>query len=325
MLKKILIYSCIGFVCTFGSLTYINNYVLGSNKTSSYSNPTKENSAININITNESKCIYMTNDLKYITYIDGKKLNLKNISTKVSKEIGDNAIYSKLVEDKNIIIYISYNGKSLNVKTYNIDTDENNTQVSIPLNNVLKIRELNYSNSTNMIFLDCEMKDNKNRLYDNVYKIDIMKHVKLQYSKKDIVHMTALGETIKNEDVVVYENSKNEIFAGNKRILTDYKGKLTLIGKDSNNMIYLKNGNGNILVVNPFNDYIIDKTINIDDKDYKEAVLIENTLYVVYNNYILDAVNNKKIDKSINGTIINIVKNNIIYKTSNNVKVVNFE
>jgi hypothetical protein len=315
-IRKLFVYSIIGTIITGLPLFYINNYVLSddyepvsinkSNKKYTYAAE-----RIKVDMPYEAKDIGLTYDGKYISYIEHEKLYLKEVSEDGQvKEIESEepVIYAKPFDDRDMIMYFTYNNDMLHINTYDIKKDEIREHKSIEVRNLIGVKDVKYSSLTNLIYINVEI-DNGEKSLNRIYRIDIMKNVSIYVRGKRVENMALLSR----EDTLIYQDDKNNIYI-EKRLFKNFSDrKLSLLGVDKDEAIYLMS------VKDPMKVYVIkDRIVNdekqIEDMNYTSIINKNNTIYLIYNNYILDFAQNKKIDIEEGSSVIDIVDNHILYK-----------
>ncbi|QCX34208.1 hypothetical protein FDN13_11135 [Caloramator sp. E03] len=320
MLKKIFAYILIGVILTVTPLYYINNIILGdekitTNKVNSYKSFFMSFKKSGTKIPDTAKNVAVTYDGSYITYIDSEVLYIKNSKDdKLYDIIKDDEpiIYSLPLNDRNIIMYFTYDGKNLAIKTYDIDNQEITEHKSFKASNLKKICDVRYSSYTNLIYI-CSQTKSYGIYKNNIYRVDIMKNISLYAKGKEIENIGLLN----NKDTLVYEDKNSRIHIKSKIFKYDGNSKFKFLGIDDEDNIYLLSleDEKTILVVNDGD--VIEKRY-LDDSSFDSIFNRDNKVCLVYKDYIYDVIQNKKIDIKSGITVIDISDSHIVYKNSNN-------
>jgi len=239
-------------------------------------------------------------DGKYCAYLYRNEIYIKDISSDtLINKISDNATVAafRLISDRDIIIYFTLKGTSLNVKSYDIANNMETLQKTINIPAGATIKHIDYSALTNLIFFNIESGDSS-KLANTLYYLNIMKRVKTINLKNAINNMVLLNNTF----TLYYEDSNNNLFCYPQPIVDFNKQKVQLLGCDSGDNVFIESlDNKNTIYI--VKNEKIDKTINLNDHAYIEIYTNKIGVYVVYSNYIINLAGdiNKKmlLDKNL--------------------------
>lgn len=323
MLKKLFIYILIGIILTLAPLYYINNIILGDEKIikkNIVQNKSHKSSMMSFisrgtEVPDTAKNIAVTYDGSFVTYIDSDVLYIEDskndkIYDTVKEE--EPIIYATPLNDRNIIMYFTYNDETLVIKTYDIDKKEITEHKSFRAINVQEISDVRYSSFTNVIYINA--KTNKyGSQKNNIYRVDIMKNVSLYIKGKAVKNMALLN----NKDTLIYEDKNNKIHIKSKVFEYDNLDKFKLLGVDDQDRIYLLSLEDEKTIFVVKDKEVVDRKY-INNEDSYTLYNRNNRIYLIYNDYIYDIINDKKIKYKPNTQIIDINDENIVYKNIDN-------
>lgn len=319
MLKKLFIYIVIGIGLTILPLCYINNIILGDNSTA-----IKRNSKSNLfnlkgydeaKVPDEAQYIAVTYDGDFVTYIDSGKLYIKNAKNDKMYDVVEEeapVIYSLPLNDRNIVIYFTYDSNTLAIKTYDLNKQEKTEHKTIKVSDLSKICDVRYSSYTNVIYINVET-NRDGTVRNNIYRVNIMKNVSVYAWGKKIKNM----EILNNKDTLVYEDSENRIYIKNKIFKYEGNKKFKLLGVDGDDNIYLFSINNPDTVYVVKDGEVVEKR-QIEDPNFEGIFNRDNRVCLVYKDYVYDVVNDKKINIKPDATIIDINDAHIVYKNDDN-------
>lgn len=314
--KRITVYIIIGLIVTLPLLYYVNDKV-SYNSTAVIS---PEITTINskdkkLSIPEDSTFIDVIEDSKYISYISDGDIIIKKLSDNtVLKKIDeiDPICFVTTPEKIHKVLYMVQGEKNFEFKTYSIKDKESVVEAKIPRKAKSKIKSIYFSTLTNDIYVTIS-----NDKYYDIYKVDIMKKVTLEYSWKLIENGDMLKNEPKNgESPYIYENDQEAIYINNKLFKynkTQNKG-FKLLGVDREDNIFILNKNAK-LILKVKNNKVVDE-IPIDDINYNKILLNNGQIHLVYSDSIYD-VNNNSSFKKRDDEVIEVAGELIIYKNSN--------
>ncbi|MCL4385512.1 MAG: hypothetical protein M1326_04265 [Cyanobacteria bacterium] len=259
-------------------------------------------------------------DGRYCVYLYDNKIYIKDITSDITtKKISDDApiINFILINDRNIIIYFTLKGGLLNIKTYDITNDIETLQKTIKISNDAKVKNVDYSSLTNLIFINMENGSGVN-LKSTLYYLNIMKRLKTIQLKTIINNIVLLNKTF----TLYYEDYQNILYCYPNPIKS-VKGlnvkKINLIGCDLNDNVYIQSLDDKH-VIYVLKDGNIRNIINLSNLDYIKFYVDKIGIYVVYNNYIINLAGdiNKKVTFNNNLKFMGIGGDKIYFKDLNN-------
>lgn len=148
---------------------------------------------------------------------------------------------------------------------------------------------------------------------NSIYSIKITQGAALYASNKTIDNMVQLNKYEK----LYYQDKAGNIYASNKKIAAFGTESVKLVGRDSEDNIYVQSNEkkGTFYVLN---DTKIINTIKLDDSNFSHIVFTDYGLYVVYSDYAIDLTKDLKtkytFDKT--DTFLNIIGDRIYLKNS---------
>ncbi|TDT50811.1 hypothetical protein [Fonticella tunisiensis] len=318
IIKKLIIYSIIGVVITLTPLYYVNNVLLSEN--TDISEEKKGSFIVNalnlhVKLPEGAEYVSRVHDTDYVTYVNKGNIYIKNIKNdKLVKEINElnPVVYAAPIDNGSIVMYFVYANGRLYIKTYDIARDESADHKAFPVKNFYRIDDVKYSKYTNVIYVNVETKA-KNEIQNNIYRINIMKTVSIAVSNKKIDAVNLLN----NEDVLVYEDYKNNVYINNRLFKYGKENKFKLLGVDEDDNLYLMSMEDakTIYVVK---DERVSYQMNIDDTSYEDVYSKDNRIYLVYKDHVYDLINQKNIRIKPDVKIIDISDSTITYVDSQN-------
>jgi hypothetical protein len=233
-------------------------------------------SALNISFSFDEKyCVYLYNGEIYIKDVaKDNTVNTISDSLEIKKFI--------LMDDRNIIIYFTIKDTSLNLKTFNIDSNFNSLQKTMDIPKDASIKYVDYSSMLNQVLVNIQNgKDGK--ISSEIYRINLMKKVFALGISKLINNMVFLN----NSYAVYYEDNNNNLYSYPTAIAGFSNKKIKLLGCDLNDNVYVQSLDSKNTVYVLKNEKI-DKTINLDNPAYEEAYSDKLGIYLIYSNYIIN-------------------------------------
>lgn len=323
-MKKILTYLAVffasGTIITVVGLSVLERFVYSIGQTSTII--TSEDAKTT---TNKNKKIEMDSNIqnveysynnKYYTYLKDGKIYIDNVSDgKNSDIVGEenSIIYSKLLYDKNLILYFTEqkNGSTskLTLHTYDIDTERDSKYNTFNVKNFTKVKDMNMSPIINIIYINVESKVGTS-VTNTVYSINLFNSMSTVSSGKIVEKMIMLQQ----RDRIYYQDNKDNIYMGNTR-LNIFKEKVDMIGIDEDDKLYFisKQNKNKVYVV--LNNKVID-TIELSDTDLVETYSNNRGVYLIYPTYVINVAGEdpyKRIGKFSKYVTFEAIKENTMY------------
>jgi len=207
-------------------------------------------------------------------------------STANSSSASSSAVNKNDIDVNNKVGYeISDTGvDSLTIHTYTIDKKEKTKHKSFTVKNFSKIAQVDYSQLTNLIYINTEIK-NGTKTSNNIYRVNIVSRVTIFSTGQNIEKIALLS----NKDTIFYQNDKNIIFKDSYKynaIPNEDKG-LNLLGKDKENNIYFQSIKTPALIYKCNGNTIIDK-IQIENSNFNEVCESPVGLFLIYKDRVLN-------------------------------------
>jgi hypothetical protein len=266
--------------------------------------------AINLSFSYDGQfCVFLYNNDIYI-----KNINSNVLIKKISKSAPITNFI--LMNDRNIIIFFTLKNNLLEVRTYDISNDNENLQKTIQVPSNSKIKNIDYSALTNLIFFDLESGIGSS-LKDTLYYLNIMKKLKTIQLQTTINNMVLLNKTFN----LYYENNQN-ILCSYPTPLKEIKGvnikQIHLIGCDESDNLYIQSLEDKHIIYILKNENLYNVK-NLNDLNYIKFYVNKIGVYVVYKDYLINLVNdiNKKFYFDRNLNFISISGNKIYFKDQN--------
>lgn len=332
------LYAVIAIVVVFPVLYYLNNFYLTNPKTDNtvntdrYAYETTGTTVSNSTVEEKSKIsgipvdatdISFSYDNKYCTYLYKGIVYVREIETnKTIYKIKDSSEIQKavLMDDRNIIIYFSIGTKALSsdtisITSYNIEKNTRIAQKTFNIGLNTRIKQIDYSSLTNLIYVNIETYI-KNNNTDQVYYLNINKKVKKLSTEKIVNNMVLLSRSFD----LYYQDNKNILFCNSKKVTGFEHQKINLLGRDSNDNIYVQPLDKKDMVYVLKGSMII-RTIHLSNKDYLKLQYGRNGIYAIYDSYIINLADNvnRKIAYDNKYSFINLINDRIYLKDKNNV------
>ncbi len=299
------IYAAIAFAICFSVLVSLNNSVVfaetttspqasaatvGSDATTDLSSlsetsaspsTTQKPEVLLSGIPADAQNIAFSYDDRYCTYMAGTHLHIKDMKTGDNvKTITTSGIrWPVLMNDRNILMYFTVSGTTLALNTYNIDSNQSVKQTSLTFPSGAKIKAVDYSNATSLVFINLAQTQNGTET-DSVYSINIMKKVR-KFSLSSVVdNMVLLGK----ENSLYYDDAQNNLYLHGKPFTGLKEGKL--LGRDIEDRVYALSVDNDMVYI--LSNEKLDKTLVIPNTNYIEFYSDKNSVYAVYNGYIIN-------------------------------------
>lgn len=334
MFKKIIAWAILSVLLQVGVLYYLDRFVFKhtsdfkSEKVDLSKNKTKD---INASIPNGVENINISFDGKYLTYCKDKVLYIEETKTGTSSEIkaenGGEILYHKWLSDRDRLILVKKvkkNGENkIQLVTYNpkdsseATTTENNEDICT-YQEGMEVKKVSESTITGVYYVDIY----RGGLKSSVFRIDIngtLTKVTLQTS--------VLGnmQIIPHVDRLIYEDKINSKFLAtspNKQLNFNGNKKLTLLGIDRNDVIYMGElgGDGEKIASITYGKIDEDtanwKKTALDSVVNPEDIYFNNNSEILINDNLKGSVKNLTTDKEISyeGKLVQIKEDFIATK-----------
>lgn len=336
-MKKILtvlgIYFVSGIALSLTILLVAENYVDKLNQSSSIQSSKNDTGSTQnllslsdrVILPDEQYSVQFSYDNKYYTYLKDSKIYICNIKNgEVIHEIEDSGsdgiIFYELLYDKNVIVYFTESkGKTsstLNLKTYNIDSEKEVKYNKFTVYNFSKIKQMHMSPIINILYINVEVKSGM-ATTNTIYSIDLFNSMGAVRSGVQIDSFLMLQLT----NNVYYKYSNSNIYYGYTK-LNFFNEKVEMIGIDKDDNVYfigLESKNK----VYKVNKTRLVKTIELTDTDVVKTYSNNQEVYVVYPTYVLCVSSQNpyfRVGRLTKYVEFVAVKGNMMYlKTSNNV------
>lgn len=260
----------ISVILQTAALAYLNYIYLphrGSVKATIFEQSDTVGANWSIEIPNDASNPSVSYDGRYAAYFHGKKLVVMDVLKKKEIEAisdeSDELTYYRWLPDRNMLIYAScsqikkYN--AVTITTYDVMSGEKRSYPEIselPLGS--KVVEIELSPLTNIVYIKVKTGDERAK----IYRFNIMDNRKL-------IMNTELGTVIKEtnySDNLIYQAGNYEINVrdGNKNSVytLKFKGKMALLGVDSEDKVYVAELNNDGRAINIY--YGKADTANVD-------------------------------------------------------------
>jgi hypothetical protein len=329
--RKIIAWAILSIILQIGGLYVLNNFVFKhTSEFESKKIEVKKDTTKNIETTipTNAEDISISDKAKYLIYKENENLYLQDTktgtSTQVEMEDEGTIIYYDWLQDREILVMAEKIKKDdkykIQITTYNAQNSSRTVVKEIcTYQEDMKITKISASVFTGVYYVDVD----KGGLKNIVYRIDRNNDMNEVTLKSYILGNL---EVIPHADRLIYEDKANGKFfvtSPNKQLTFNSNKKLSLLGIDANDIIYMGELNG---------DKIISVTYGKVDEDtstWKKLTLVSvvnaNDLYFSDNSEILINDNLKGIVKNLTtgteleyeGKLIQIKEDFIAIKDSN--------
>jgi hypothetical protein len=254
MFKKIIAWAMLSIILQTGILYFLNDYVFKqtsdftSKKLEVNKDKTKD---INAVIPTDATNINVSYDGQYLTYNKDNKLYIQNAKTGTSDEVktennGD-ILYDKWLDDRDRLILV----KKVKVKgEYKIELvthdPKDSTEIAASKEAIctyeegMEVRKVTESTITGVYYIDIY----RGGLKDSVYRVDINDDLSRVSLRSDVLGNMVV---IPHEDRLIYEDKVSGRFyitSPSKQLTFNSNKKLTLLGIDRQDVIYMGELNG---------------------------------------------------------------------------------
>jgi hypothetical protein len=162
--------------------------------------------------------------------------------------------------------------------------------INLPTGSILK--SVDYSSSTNLVFVNLE-RTNVNSTIDSIYYLNIMKELK-KISLGNIINNMVL---LNNSLTLYFEDNNNNLFC-HSNLISDVKN-VHLIGCDINDNVYVQSlDNKNMISV--INNQKVINTIKLKDPLFVGFFTNKINVYAVYDSYIINLSGDMNVKLSYN-------------------------
>lgn len=324
MFKRIIAWAILSIVLQVGVLYALDRFVFKhtsdfkSEKMDLSKNKTKDISAT---IPKDADNINISYDGNYLTYCQNKVLYIEDTKTGTSTQIkADNngeILYHKWLGDRDRLILVkkvNKNGENkIQLVTYNpkdsseATTTENDEDICA-YQDGMEVKKVSESTITGVYYLDIY----KGGLKSIVYRIDINGTL-----TKVTLQANVLGnmQVIPHEDRLIYEDTVNSKFLvtnPNKQLNFNSSKKLTLLGIDRNDIVYMGELDGDkissIIYGKVNDDTSTWKKVALDSAANSDDIYFSNESEILINDNLKGSVKNLTTGKEINydGKLIQI-------------------
>jgi len=251
-MKKLIVWAVLSLLLQISSLYILNNFVFINSVefTSKKIEIKKDNTKdINATIPSDAIAIDLSYGGKYLTYSKEKKLYIEDTKTGKESEvkIGNNEIIMsyKWLEGRNLLAIVEKVKKGGEEKvqliTYNAANDSKTFVKEIcKFQKNMEVEKISTSVLTNVYYINV----NKGSSRNIVYRIDRNEDIKPVDIKAGVLGNM---EVIPHEDRLIYEDKvtgKFFVTSPNKQLKFNSNKKLTFLGIDRNDLIYMGEING---------------------------------------------------------------------------------
>jgi hypothetical protein len=255
-------------------------------------NTTKD---IKATISTTAKDVNISYNGKYLVYKEDENLFIQDsktgTSTQVKTEKGGTILYCDWLQDRDILVIaekFEKDGKSkIQIVTYDAkNSSEKVVKEICTYQENMKVKKITASVLTNVFYVDVD----KGGLKNIVYRIDTNSDMKEVTLKSYILGNL---QVIPHVDRLIYEdkaNSKFFVTNPNKQLVFNSNKKLTLLGIDRNDVIYMGELNGDKITSitygkveedpSTWKKVILDSVVNANDLYFsnKSEILINDNL-----------------------------------------------
>ena len=330
--KKIIAWAMLSVILQIGGLYVLNNFVF--KHTSEFKSKTMEvvkkdtKKDIKATISTTAKDVSISYNGKYLSYKENENLYLQDsktgTSTEVKTEKGGTILYYDWLQDRDILVIaekVEKDGKTkIQIITYNAqNSTENFVKELCTYQENMKITKISASVFTGVYYIDVD----KGGLKNIVYRIDRNNDMKEVTLKSYILGNL---QVIPHADRLIYEdkaNSKFFVTSPNKQLTFNSNKKLSLLGIDGNDVIYMGELNGDKIISITYGKVDEDtanwKKITLDSVANANDLYFSNKSEVLINDNLKGSVKNLTTGNEIGyeGKLIQIKENFIALKDNN--------
>lgn len=300
--KYLIIFAIISIVYTYFGLLALNNYIYKL-ETVSYLN--KDSSGVNalgakIKLEDGVQDLQFSYNNKYYAYLKDSKIYInytKNGENHAVIEEESDICYYNLLFDKNRIIYITSSEYSssktkLDIKTYEIESKAQNEFKTFYITNFLKIKDMNMSPLTNMIYINIETKTG-NKTSNTVYQVNLFNNIAQVRSDVIIDKMV----TLQHNDYVYYQDEDYNIYF-ESGYYSLFKSEVEMIGIDEDDYVYFldRQTHSTVYVLSGTKRTIVD-TIKLTDTNVVKTYTNNKGVYIIYPTYVINVASKTPFQK----------------------------
>lgn len=305
-MKKIIIFCISSVFVVFTSLFYLNFVLLVDSSVISAESLkfTEEEGNIAFLPKGFSSCDF-SEDYSKLVLLNKNLVYLVDLNKKESVVLKDLSFVEDVsFLDKDTLLFVNKDTNSIIIKKYSIS--EKNIEVLGDLSFRYFTRLDNVRYDSNSIYFDIEyLKDGISGSKSYIYKDGNIKSFNKQ---NNIIKYLNIGDNLiyTTESYITYIN--NSIFKYND------SSNFEIVGKDTDNILYLKNKttNSEIMSLNLCENIEILNSYDLKDIAYKE-ILCTDSIYVIADDFVYDIKENKMIPFN-QGHILLIANDNIYYE-----------
>ena len=330
--KKIIAWAMLSVLLQIGGLYVLNNFVF--KHTSEFKSEKMEmvkkdtTKDIKATISTTAKDVSISYNGKYLSYKENENLYLQDsktgTSTEVKTENGGTILYYDWLQDRDILVVaekIEKDGKpKIQIITYNAqNSTESFVKELCTYQENMKITKISASVFTGVYYIDVD----KGGLKNVVYRIDRNNDMKEVTLKSYILGNL---QVIPHADRLIYEdkaNSKFFVTSPNKQLTFNSNKKLSLLGIDGNDVIYMGELNGDKIISITYGKVDEDtanwKKVTLDSVANANDLYFSNKSEVLINDNLKGSVKNLTTGNEIGyeGKLIQIKENFIALKDNN--------
>lgn len=333
--KKIIAWAILSIILQVGGLYVLDNFVFKhssdfeSKKIEIEKDKTK---GINAAIPSDAEKVNISYDGKYLTYNKDGKLYIQDTKTgtdtEVTTENGGEILYHKWLSDRDRLIMAKKVEKDGEVQIQLVAyTPKNSSETVVSeictYQKDMEVRKVSESTITGVYYIDIY----KGGLKNTVYRIDINDTLTKVSLKTNVLGNM---QVIPHEDRLIYEDKVNGKFfvtSPNKQLTFNSNKKLTLLGIDRKDVVYMGELNGDkitsILYGKISEDTSTWKKITLDTVVSGDDLYFSNESEILINDNLKGSVKNLTTGNEIEyeGKLIQI-KEDFIATVDNNGKLV---
>jgi hypothetical protein len=330
-MKKLIVWVTLALMLEIGVLYILNNFVfINSSEFNSKKIEVKKDltNGINATIPNNTENIDLSYEGKYLTYFKEKNLYIEDTKTgKVSEiktENNEAIMCYRWLDSRDLIAIVEKVKKDGEEKVQLITYNPSNSSKTL-VKEICKyeknmvVNNMTTSVLTNVFYIDI----NKGGSRNVVYRIDRNEELTNVDIKANILGNI---QVIPHEDRLIYEDKINDklfITSPNKQLIFNLNNKVTFLGIDRNDIIYMGELNGDkiaAIIHGKINENTSGwKKINIDSPIGRNNLYFSNKSEVLINDVVKGSVKNLTTGEEIEykGKLIQIKDNFIATIDSN--------
>ncbi len=226
--------------------------------------------------------LYFSYNGKYLAYRTGAGITVMDTGANTTlKTIEDPGIqWMRFIENREIVLYITMEGNTVAVSTYNIQSGAQARQASITVPANSKVKSAAFSSMRNYLCVDVQT--GTDSFSDEVYTVDIMKRT-ARLTLQDVINNLVLT---RRTNQVYYTNSKGILYLGDKALNDAGEGKL--LGPDGKDRMYFQSA-ADRSAISVIADGKRESSISLPN--VANLVLFyrtDSTLYAVFDGYLVD-------------------------------------